>query len=125
MCRSRHIRFCIRIYNTLLIILNQALNETSRIDLSHTQNTFTIKFAAGNYNQSERLQFMYWMEGKDEDWHHGDALLHGVTFKNLSAGKYYLHVKAINAEGAVSNQERVLEINVERHFLLSWWMITA
>ena len=50
---------------------------------------------------------------------------HGVTFNNLSAGKYYLHVKAINAEGAVSNQERVLEINVERHFLLSWWMITA
>ena len=107
------------------VILNQALNETSRIDLSHSQNTFTIKFAAGNYNQSERLQFMYWMEGRDEDWHNGDALTHGVTFNNLSAGKYILHVKAINAEGAVSNQERVLEINVERHFLLSWWMITA
>ena len=107
------------------VILTQALNETSRIDLAHNQNTFTIKFAAGNYNQSERLQFMYWMEGRDEDWHHGDALSHGVNFNNLSAGKYYLHVKAINAEGAVSNQERVLEINVERHFLLSWWMITA
>ena len=107
------------------VILPQALNETSRIDLSHNQNTFTIKFAAGNYNQSERLQFMYWMEGRDEDWRHGDALSHGVTFNNLSAGKYHLHVKAINAEGAVSNQERVLEINVERHFLLSWWMITA
>jgi AraC-like DNA-binding protein/DNA-binding response OmpR family regulator len=68
---------------------------------------------------------MYWMEGRDEDWRHGDALSHGVTFNNLSAGKYHLHVKAINAEGAVSNQERVLEINVERHFLLSWWMIAA
>jgi AraC-like DNA-binding protein/DNA-binding NarL/FixJ family response regulator len=107
------------------VILTQALNETSRIDLAHNQNTFSIKFAAGNYNQSERLQFMYWMEGRDEDWHHGDALSHGVNFNNLSAGKYYLHVKAINAEGAVSTQERVLEINVERHFLLSWWMITA
>jgi len=107
------------------VLLNQALNETNRIDLSHSQNTFTIKFAAGNYNQSERLQFMYWMEGKDEDWRHGDALSHGVTFNDLAAGKYFLHVKAINAEGAVSDQERVLEINVERHFLLSWWMITA
>lgn len=107
------------------VILNQALNETSRIDLSHSQNTFTIKFAAGNYNQSERLQFMYWMEGRDEDWRNGDALTHGVTFNNLKAGSYILHVKAINAEGAVSTQERVIEINVERHFLLSWWMITA
>jgi AraC-like DNA-binding protein/DNA-binding response OmpR family regulator len=107
------------------VILPQALNETNKINLGHDQNTFTIKFAAGNYNQSERLQFMYWMEGKDEDWRNGNALTHGVTFKDLSSGKYTLHVKAISAEGAVSNQERVLEIAIERHWLLSWWMIVA
>ena len=93
--------------------------------MGHNQNTFTIKFAAGNYNQSERLQFMYWMEGKDEDWRNGNALTHGVTFRDLSSGKYTLHVKAVSAEGAVSNQERILEINIARHWLLSWWMILA
>ena len=107
------------------VVLTQALNETNRLDLGHEQNTFTIKFAAGNYNQSERLQFMYWMEGKDEDWLNGNALTHGVTFKELPSGNYTLHVKAISAEGAVSNQERAIEIHVERHWLLSWWMITA
>jgi len=107
------------------VILPQALNQTNRLTLGHDQNTFTIKFAGGNYNQSERLQFMYWMEGKDEDWRNGNALTHGVTFKELSSGKYTLHVKAISAEGAVSNQERVLEITIERHWLLSWWMIVA
>ena len=107
------------------VVLPQALNETNRLDLGYNQNTFTIHFAAGNYNQSERLQFMYWMEGKDEDWHNGNALTHGVTFNNLPSGKYTLHVKAISAEGAVSNQERVLEINIARHWLLSWWMILA
>ena len=107
------------------VILTQALNETSRIDLNHNQNTFTIKFGAGNYNQSERLQFMYWMEGRDDDWKNGNALTHGVTFHDLGSGKYTLHVKAISAEGAVSNQERTLVISVERHWLLSWWMILA
>ena len=107
------------------VVLTQALNETSHLDLGHDQNTFTIKFGAGNYNQSERLQFMYWMEGKDEDWRNGNALTHGVTFKDLSSGNYTLHVKAISAEGAVSNQERTLEIHIERHWLLSWWMILA
>ena len=107
------------------VILTQALNETSRLNLGHDQNTFTIQFAAGNYNQSERLQFMYWMEGKDDDWRNGNALTHGVTFKDLGSGKYTLHVKAINAEGAVSDQERTLEISIERHWLLSWWMIIA
>ena len=107
------------------VILSQALNETSRLELGHDQNTFTIKFAAGNYNQSERLQFMYWMEGKDEDWRNGNALTHGVTFKDLPSGSYTLHVKAISAEGAVSNQERTLDIRIQRHWLLSWWMIMA
>lgn len=107
------------------VVLPQALNETNRLELGHNQNTFTIKFAAGNYNQSERLQFMYWMEGKDDDWRNGNALTHGVTFKDLSSGTYTLHVKAISADGAVSNQERILTINIERHWLLSWWMLLA
>ena len=107
------------------VILSQAINETSKINLNHNQNTFTIKFGAGNYNQSERLQFMYWMEGKDEDWRNGNALTHGVTFHDLSSGKYTLHVKAVSAEGAVSKQERTLDITIERHWLLSWWMILA
>jgi len=107
------------------VLLTQALNETSNIVLNHNQNTFTIKFGAGNYNQSERLQFMYWMEGHDDDWKNGNALTHGVTFHNLASGKYTLHVKAISAEGAVSNQERTLVITIERHWLLSWWMLLA
>ena len=107
------------------IVLPQALNETNRLELGYNQNTFTIQFAAGNYNQSERLQFMYWMEGKDQDWRNGNALKHGVTFRDLPSGKYTLHVKAVSAEGAVSNQERILEINITHHWLLSWWMLTA
>ena len=105
------------------IPLTQALNESSRIQLKSDQNTITIKFAAGNYNQSERLQFMYEMEGLDNNWHDGDALKHGVTFTDLSPGTYKLHVKAVSAEGAVSNQERVIEIVVARPWFLQWWMI--
>ena len=105
------------------VVLPSALNETNRIELLNSQNTFTIKFSAGNYNQSERLQFMYWMEGLDKDWRNGDAMKHGVTFTNLSFGTYKLHVKAVSAEGAVSNQERVLEIEIGRPWYISWWMM--
>ncbi len=106
------------------VILTQALNESSHIELKNKQNSFTIKFAAGNYNQGERLQFMYWMEGLEEDWQNGDALLHGVRFNHLGSGTYTLHVKAMSADGAVSNQERQLEITIERPWWLSWWMLT-
>ena len=107
------------------IILTSALNEISKIELGNSQNTLTIKFAAGNYNQGERLQFMYWMEGLENDWRNGDALLHGVKFRNLSSGTYTLHVKAVSADGAVSNQERTLEITIERPWWISWWALTV
>ena len=107
------------------IILSSALNEMNKIELANNQNNLTIKFAAGNYNQGERLQFMYWMEGLDNDWRNGDALLHGVRFENLPSGRYTLHVKAISADGAISNQMRSIEIVVDRPWWLSWWMLTA
>lgn len=105
--------------------LPQALNESNRLVLSNDQNTFTIKFAGGNYNQSERLQFSYWLEGRDDDWRNGDALTHGVTFRNLASGKYTLHVKAINENGDVSKEERTLEIVIGRPWWFSWWMIAT
>lgn len=105
------------------IPLPQALNESNAIELNNDQNTFTIKFAAGNYNQCERLQFMYRMEGVNDDWRNGDPLTHGVTFRNLSSGKYTLHVKAISAAGAISKQERTLVIKIDRPWWLQWWMI--
>ena len=107
------------------IILASALNETNKIELANSQNTLTIKFAAGNYNQGERLQFMYWMEGLENDWRNGDALLHGVKFRNLGSGTYTLHVKAVSADGAVSNQERTLEITIDRPWWISWWALTV
>lgn len=86
------------------IILPQALNESNRIELANNQNNITIQFSAGNYNQGERSQFMYWMEGLDNDWRNADALLHGVRFNDLGSGTYKLHVKAMSADGAVSDQ---------------------
>ena len=103
--------------------LPMALNEVSRITLNDDQNTITFKFAAGNYNQSERLQFQYWMEGLEDTWHNGDALMHGVTFTNLKSKTYKLHVKAVSAEGAVSKRERIIEIVIEQPWYLTWWML--
>jgi ligand-binding sensor domain-containing protein/AraC-like DNA-binding protein/CheY-like chemotaxis protein len=111
------------VYNNR-VILTSSLNESSNIELDNDQNSFTIKFAAGNYNKGERLQFMYWMEGLDNDWHNGDAMLHGVKFHNLKSGQYTLHVKAVSADGAVSNQERKLNITIEHPWWVSWWMLT-
>ena len=104
--------------------LSQALNESSLVSLASNQNTFTIKFAAGSYNLSERLQFMYMLEGADdEDWHNGDPLKHGVTFTDLPFGEYKLHVKASLPGGKNSDVERVVKIVIDKPFYLQYWML--
>ena len=104
--------------------LSQALNEASLITLNSDQNTFTIKFAAGSYNQSEHMQFMYLLEGNgDDSWHDGDAMKHGVTFTDLPFGTYRLHVKASSTESRNSDEERVVEIVIKRPFYLDYWML--
>ncbi len=105
------------------VILKQALNESQSIHLNSDQNTITIKFGGGDYNQSERLQFMYWMENLNNDWYNGDAMKHGVTFEDLPSGLFRLHVKAISADGNISNAERVLEIIVDKPWYLQWYML--
>ncbi len=110
------------IYNDY-VPLPQALNESTSIELINDHNTFTIKFAAGNYNQSERLLFEYWMEGLDKSWRNGNALNHSVTFTNLKSGKYTLHVKAISVDSAISQQERIIEIKIDAPWYLQLWML--
>ena len=48
-----------------------------------------------------------------------------MRFRNLDSGQYTLHVKAVSADGAVSNQERKLEIIIDRPWWLTWWMLSA
>lgn len=103
--------------------LPTALNESRSIELAHSQNTFTIKFAAAGYNQSERLMFVYWLEGRDQQWTAGDQMAHGVTFTDLPSGTYTLHVKAAGPGGTVSGQERTIEIIIDAPWWMSWWMI--
>lgn len=105
------------------IILPEALSTSTRIELDNDQNTFTIMFAAGNYNQSERLQFKYRLAGLGNgDWKNGDAIKHGVTFENLPAGTYKLFVKA-TGEGGNSEKESEIEIVVAYPWWSQWWML--
>lgn len=105
------------------VILPQALNESPSIRLKHDENTFTIKFAAGNYNQSERLQFHYRLVGYNDTYVPGNAMRHCVTFNDLSSGTYELHVKASSAESNVqSSEETILTIEIEPAWYWQWWM---
>lgn len=80
-----------------------------------------MSFASDNYNLPEKTQYMYKLEGFNNDWLTLPVGVHNVTFTNLAPGKYVLRVKAINSDGYVGIKEATLGIVVNPPFWMSWW----
>ena len=105
-------------------ILSTDLNETETLRLPSFMRTFAIAMSVSNYYRCDHPQFVYMLEGRDNRWLPADAILHGVRFTDLKAGRYVLHVKAINDNGTQSDDERTLTIIIERPAWLSWWAVS-
>ncbi len=103
------------------VILPKALNELDKVVLDYSQNVFTITFASDNYNLPEKMQYMYKLDGFNDDWLICKASMHRVTFTNLAPGTYTLRVKAVNGDGYGSNEESLLTIVIRPPFWLSIW----
>lgn len=99
-------------------ILPLAINHTKRIDLSHSDNVFTLFFASQSYCTPENNKYAYRLDGFDKDWNYAGTAAQ-ATYTNLSPGTYTFRVKATNNDGVWSRNEAVLKIVVHPPFLLS------
>ena len=106
-------------------LLPQNLNTIPQLDLSYRNNIIGISFAALSYAMPEKNQFAIWLEGFDrkEQWANlGNQ--HRVTYTNLPAGKYTLHVKASNNDNVWSTDEARLAFVVHPPFYWNHWSRT-
>lgn len=97
------------------------MNDVKNVEFDYKQNIFSVSFASDNYNLPEKTQYMYKLEGFNNDWLTLPVGVHNVTFTNLAPGKYVLRVKAINSDGYVGIKEATLGIVVNPPFWMSWW----
>ena len=106
-------------------LLPQNLNTIPQLDLSYRNNIIGISFAALSYAMPEKNQFAIWLEGFDKEgqWVNlGNQ--HRVTYTNLPAGKYTLHVKASNNDNVWSTDEARLAFVVHPPFYWNHWSRT-
>ncbi len=79
-------------------VLTRSIMYTKKIELTHKQNFFTLKFAALDFFCPAKNQYRYYMEGFNQDWidlgHKRE-----VSFNNLNPGKYVFHVRGSNNDG--------------------------
>ncbi|MDL2309939.1 response regulator [Parabacteroides sp. OttesenSCG-928-B22] len=90
------------------------------ITLQAWQNNIAITYSALNYIHPESNQYMYKLEGADNDWHMvGNR--REAYYSKLRSGSYTFRVRASNNDGIWNPHETILHILVKPPLYRSWW----
>lgn len=104
------------------LILDEALDECREITLNY-DDQFTIQLAsdAGIVNNGKR--FVYRLEGFNENWVRTSELNPNITYNSLRAGSYTLHVRMLNDDGTMGEEEATLDITIRPALWRNRWMM--
>lgn len=97
-------------------LLEQSLNNTEHLVLSHKENIVTLSFAALDMVYPENIRYAYRLEGFDKQWNYVDKQ-RTATYTNLPKGDYTFKVRSTNSDGVWVENERSLHITI----LPSFW----
>ena len=100
---------------------NEVLND-SQITLAPNDQFFTLEFQLLDFAKEEVHRYAYQIEGVDKNWNYISE--NSIRISGLPYGKFALHVKAQNREGAWSKSELNIPVLVVKPFYLQWWFIT-
>lgn len=105
------------------VVMPKSLSHDSQVFFTQAHPSFTVLFGSNDFSMPEKTRFQYKLEGFDDQWHVCSPLRNGVTFTNLSPGKYTLKVKATNGDGYSNNETAHLQIVVTGPFWTTPWAI--
>ncbi len=100
--------------------LDKALTYGPDIVLAHDQNSFSISFAALEYGEYERVEYMYMLDGFDSHWidaHNNRE----AYYSNIPAGKYEFKVRIMNSDESIVIAENSISVTVRPSLWFSWW----
>jgi signal transduction histidine kinase/ligand-binding sensor domain-containing protein/DNA-binding response OmpR family regulator len=104
----------------LSIVLEKPFHETESITLDYEKNIFSIDFSSMDFHAPDKNEYMYMLEGFNKDWVYAKAK-RSVTYTNLSAGTYFLRVKATNSDKIWSEKPHTLKITILPPSWKTWW----
>jgi ligand-binding sensor domain-containing protein/signal transduction histidine kinase len=93
------------------IIVNSSVETVDGFTLQWPQNSFEFEFAALSYNQPNKNQYAYKLEGFDTNWHLIGTKRNG-RYTNLPGGQYTLLLKSTNSDGVWSQSAKQIHVQV-------------
>jgi len=102
------------------IIPHNFYADSTELRLSYKENQMSFEFAVLNYLRPEKNQFIYKLEGFDNDWIRAGTR-HYANYTNLDPGYYIFRVKGADADGVWNESGARLAIRIETPFWKTWW----
>ncbi|MEW6130618.1 MAG: two-component regulator propeller domain-containing protein [Acidobacteriota bacterium] len=102
-----------------------ALGETriAAIELAPDKNQVQLDFVALGFSPGEGLRYQYKLEGASEDWSPlSDQRT--VNFARLAPGSYRFLVRAVNADGVMSQPPASFSFRILPALWQRWWFLT-
>ena len=94
------------------IVLDRSISESPEITFTHSEDIFSIQFAALDFIDNSGDKYAYTLEGFNKNWLVTDGRSRKATYTNLDAGTYTFRVKASDEDGGWYDREASLKIIV-------------
>ncbi len=101
--------------------LEQSIAALEELHLYHKDYVFSFEFAALDFSAPRKNQYVYKMEGLDEEWIYTDAKKRFASYTTLSPGRYVFRVKGSNNDGLWNEQGTALKIVIHPPLWKTWW----
>ena len=106
------------------ILLRKSITCSDTLTLQYKDKVVSFDFVLLHYSSPLKFMYSYWMEGFDKEWISVDAGHRYVTYTNIPAGKYFLHLKGRNGDGVWSNERQLLIVVLPPWWQTLWFRIT-
>ncbi|HKJ37399.1 MAG TPA: two-component regulator propeller domain-containing protein [Anaerolineales bacterium] len=103
-----------------LINIDSSIETAKQVTLEWPENSFEFEFAALSYNQPNKNQYAYFLEGFDPNWHYIATKRDG-RYTNLPGGDYTLLLKAANNNGIWNETPVRINVKVIPPFWQTTW----
>lgn len=97
--------------------------QLKTITLQYPQDSFEFEFTSFAYEQPNKNQYAYMLEGLDADWINIGTQRNG-RYTNLAGGTYTLLLRGSNSDGVWSEQIQSITVIVVPPYWETWWFRT-
>ena len=107
------------------VILEKSLDELEELVLRYDDNQFTIQLATNKGEMRNPSRFIYQLEGFSDKWMKTEENDPNITYTSLHHGNYILHVRMLNDDGTMGNEEVTLKLTITPPLLRNRWLMLA